>query len=155
MENVLSPSLAYLGKIVDTLEVERDTAFVIMPFKQPYASYYSMLYRPALESAGYRAFRAWGGLGSEDYCDLLLKLIAKCGLVWADASELSYNVLYEIGGTPTNIGHDDHDGLGNRALVTPGMKARQQSQRVGMTRNKRSPFVSWTRPLTLRCSTIS
>jgi len=47
VENVLSPSLAYLGKIVDTLEVERDTAFVIMPFKQPYASYYSMLYRPS------------------------------------------------------------------------------------------------------------
>jgi tetratricopeptide (TPR) repeat protein len=124
-ENALSPLLAYLGKIVDTLEVEHDTAFVIMPFKQPYASYYSMLYRPALESVGYRAFRAWGGLGSEDYCDLVLKLIAKCGLVWADASELNHNVLYEIGAahalgklsmivvrdedaasTPANIGHD-------------------------------------------------
>ena len=75
----------------------RETAFVIMPFKQPYASYYGTLYRPALESTGYRAFRAWGGLGSEDYCALLLKLIAKCGLVWADASELNYNVLYELG----------------------------------------------------------
>ena len=27
--------------------------------------------------------------------------------------------------------------------------------RYSMTKNKRSPFVSWTRPLTLRCSTIS
>ena len=125
VDDVLSPSLAYLGKIVEALEVERDTAFVIMPFRQPYASYYGTLYRPALESSGYRAFRAWGGLGSEDYCDLLLKLIAKCGLVWADASELNHNVLYEIGAahalgklsmivvceqdaanTPANIGHD-------------------------------------------------
>jgi hypothetical protein len=125
VDDVLSPSLAYLGKIVDTLAVEPDTAFVIMPFKQPYASYFGALYRPALESAGYRAFRAWGGLGSEDYCDLLLKLIGKSGLVWADVSELNYNVLYEIGaahalgklsmivvreedaaGTPANIGHD-------------------------------------------------
>jgi hypothetical protein len=27
--------------------------------------------------------------------------------------------------------------------------------RYSMTKNKRSPFVSWTRPLTLRCSTIT
>jgi hypothetical protein len=29
------------------------------------------------------------------------------------------------------------------------------NHRYSMTRNKRSPFVSWTRPRTLRCSTIS
>src|SRR6516225_7807667 len=29
------------------------------------------------------------------------------------------------------------------------------NQRYSMTKNKRSPFVSWTRPLTLLCSTIS
>src|SRR6266853_906723 len=29
------------------------------------------------------------------------------------------------------------------------------NHRYSMTKNKRSPFVSWTRPLTLRCSTIS
>ena len=28
------------------------------------------------------------------------------------------------------------------------------NQRYIMTKNKRSPFVSWTRPLALRCSTI-
>jgi len=27
--------------------------------------------------------------------------------------------------------------------------------RYSMTKKKQSPFVSWTRPLTLRCSTIS
>jgi hypothetical protein len=29
------------------------------------------------------------------------------------------------------------------------------NHRYSMTKNKRSPFVSWTRPLTLRCSTIT
>ena len=125
VDDILSPSLAYLGEIVDTLEPERDTAFVIMPFSQPYASYFSIFYRPSLEQAGFRAFRAWGGLSNEDYCDLLLKLIAKSGMVWADVSELNYNVLYEIGAAhafgklsmlvvredlatsiPANIGHD-------------------------------------------------
>ena len=125
VDEVLSPSLAYLADVVDQLEVEPDTAFVIMPFKAPYAGYFPTFYRPSLEQAGYRAFRAWGGLSSEDYCDLLLKLIAKSGIVWADVSELNYNVLYEIGAahalgklsmlvvsedsadaTPANIGHD-------------------------------------------------
>jgi tetratricopeptide (TPR) repeat protein len=125
VDDVLSPSLAYLGEAVDKLEIESDTAFVIMPFKQPYSSYFSTFYRPSLEASGYRAFRAWGGLSSEDYCDLLLKLIGKAGMVWADVSELNYNVLYEIGAShalgklsmlvvsedvastiPANIGHD-------------------------------------------------
>ncbi len=125
MDDVLSPSLAFLAEVVDGLEVEPETAFVIMPFKQPYASYFGKFYRPSLEAGGYRAFRAWGGLASEDYCDLLLKLIVKSGFVWADISELNYNVLYEIGAahafgklsmlvvrqdeagtTPANIGHD-------------------------------------------------
>jgi tetratricopeptide (TPR) repeat protein len=68
-----------------------------MPFKPPYAGYFATFYRPSLEATGYRAFRAWGGLSNEDYCDLLLKLIGKSGMVWADVSELNYNVLYEIG----------------------------------------------------------
>jgi tetratricopeptide (TPR) repeat protein len=125
VDEVLSPSLAWLAKVIDLLDVEVTTAFVIMPFKPPFASYFATFYRPALEEAGYRAFRAWGGLSNEDYCDLLLKLISKCGLVWADVSELNPNVLYEIGAshalgklsllvvretdastTPANIGHD-------------------------------------------------
>ncbi|HEX2120258.1 MAG TPA: tetratricopeptide repeat protein [Thermoanaerobaculia bacterium] len=125
VDKVLSPSLAWLAKAIDLLDVEEDTAFVIMPFKPPFASYFATFYRPALEEGGYRAFRAWGGLSNEDYCDLLLKLISKCGLVWADVSELNPNVLYEIGAahafgklsmivvrqddaaaTPANIGHD-------------------------------------------------
>lgn len=125
VDAVLSPFLLYLARAVDAMEVEPRTAFVIMPFKPPYSGYFSELYRPSLEQAGFRAFRAWGGLATEDYCDLLLKLIAKSGLVWADVSERNDNVLYEIGAahalgklgmlvvrtdlatsTPANIGHD-------------------------------------------------
>lgn len=125
VDSVLSPSLAYLSEIVEKLEAEEETAFVIMPFKQPYASYFEPFYSASLASAGYRAFRAWGGLSNEDYCDLLLKLIKKVGFIWADVSELNYNVLYEIGAAhafdklsmlivqeayadsiPANIGHD-------------------------------------------------
>ena len=67
---VLSPSLDYLREIVRRLPAEPDTAFVIMPFSAPYAAYYDAFYRPALEQCGYRAFRAWGGLATEDYADL-------------------------------------------------------------------------------------
>lgn len=81
---VLSPLLAYLARAIGAMEVEPRTAFVIMPFKPPYSGYFSQLYRPSLERAGFRAFRAWGGLATEDYCDLLLALIAKSGIVWAD-----------------------------------------------------------------------
>ena len=65
VEAVLSPSLAYLAEVVEALDVEPETAFVIMPFSAPYAEYFSTFYRPAPETAGMRAFRAWGGLGSE------------------------------------------------------------------------------------------
>lgn len=124
-DDVLSPSLAYLARVVAALEVEPRTAFVIMPFKPPFASYFASFYRPALEGAGYRAFRAWGGLASEDYADLLIALIRGSGAVWADVSGNNDNVLYEIGAahalgkismlvvraseaetTPANIGHD-------------------------------------------------
>jgi tetratricopeptide (TPR) repeat protein len=125
VDDVLSPSLAYLSEIVDGLEVEPDTAFVVMPFSPPYAGYFSTFYRPSLEKAGLRAFRAWGGLSSEDYGVLLLKLIGKSGFAWADVSEPNANVFYEVGAahafgklamivtredrahlTPANIGHD-------------------------------------------------
>ena len=125
VEEILSPSLGYLSEVVDQLAVEPDTAFVIMPFRNPYAAYFSTFYRPSLEAAGFRAFRAWGGLGSEDYGLLLLKLIQKSGMVWADVSEPNSNVFYEIGAAhafgklsmlvtsedradeiPANIGHD-------------------------------------------------
>ncbi len=125
IDDVLSPSLAYLAQVVEEMAIEPETAFVIMPFSQPYAGYYQTFYRPSMEQAGFRAFRAWGGLSWENYADLLVKLIAKSGIVLADISEGNRNVFYEIGAAhafgklsvlivaepfadqwPANIGHD-------------------------------------------------
>ena len=96
-DRVLAPSLAYLREIVARLPVEHDTAFVIMPFTAPYAGYYASFYRPALEHCGYRALRAWDGLDGADHADLVLALIDKAGLVWADVSELDPAAAYQIG----------------------------------------------------------
>ena len=96
-DRVLAPSLGYLREIVARLPVESDTAFVIMPFTAPYAGYYASFYRPALEHCGYRAFRAWAGLAGADHADLVLALMAKASLIWADVSELDPAVACEIG----------------------------------------------------------
>ena len=37
---------------------ETKNAFVLMPFKEPYNSYYSAIYKPALETASYNVTRA-------------------------------------------------------------------------------------------------
>jgi tetratricopeptide (TPR) repeat protein len=145
-DDVLSPALAYLARVVAALEVEPRTAFVIMPFRPPFDSYFASFYRPALEGAGYRAFRAWGGLASEDYADLLIALIRKSGAVWADVSGNNDNVLYEIGAahalgkismlvvrasdagaTPANIGHDAVVRYDDRAADWPGGMVRLSS----------------------------
>ena len=96
-DRVLAPSLGYLRDIVARLPVEGDTAFVVMPFSAPYAGYYASFCRPALEHCGYRAFRAWGGLAGAVHADVLLALIGKAGLVWADVSELDHAVACQIG----------------------------------------------------------
>jgi hypothetical protein len=96
-DRVLAPSLAYLRDVVARLPVESDTAFVVMPFTAPYAGYHASFYRPALEHCGYRTFRAWDGLSGADHADLLLALIDKAGLVWADVSELDPAAAYQVG----------------------------------------------------------
>jgi len=96
-DRVLAPSLGYLREIVARLPVESDTAFVVMPFTAPYAGYYASFHRPALEHCGYRAFRAWGGLAGADHHDLVLALLSKAGLIWADVSELDHAGACEIG----------------------------------------------------------
>ena len=134
--SVLEPALAYVSEIIADIPAdgEAQTAFVVMPFSDPFSGYFASFYRPALESAGYRAIRAWGGLSGENYGTLLNRLIEKSGLVWADVSkeregpnrgQRNLNVLYEIGvahafqrravivvdqadveGLPANIGND-------------------------------------------------
>src|SRR6185436_7467092 len=96
-DRILAPALAYLREVVARLPVEHDTAFVVMPFAAPYTGYHESFYRPALEHCGYRALRAWDGLSGADHADLLLALIDKAGLVWADVSEVDAAAAWQIG----------------------------------------------------------
>lgn len=61
-----------LADLLQPLGAEPDTCFVAMPFAQPYAGYFTRLYRPALERAGFRAIRAWGGLVDEEYYGVIV-----------------------------------------------------------------------------------
>jgi hypothetical protein len=125
IDSVLSPALRYLAGVIEATADEPDTAFVIMSFSPPYSDRFAEFYRPTLELAGFRCFRAWGGLSDENYGDLLIALISRCGAVWADVSEPNLNVYYEVGAAhalgkpamlvastehsvdvPANIGHD-------------------------------------------------
>jgi tetratricopeptide (TPR) repeat protein len=124
-DRVLAASLRYLRDILASLPVESETALVVMPATAPHAGYYATFHRPALEHCGYRALRAWHGGSAAESADLLLALLDKAGLIWADVSELDAAVAYQIGaaqalgklgvivvsedraaGVPAHIGHD-------------------------------------------------
>lgn len=86
-----------LADLLQPLPAESDTCFIAMPFARPYASYFGQLYRPALQRAGFRAIRAWGGLVDEEYYPFIAPLIARCALVLADLSAHNLNVANEVG----------------------------------------------------------
>lgn len=86
-----------LDDLLQPLAAEADTCFVAMPFKQPYADFFCRWYRPALQAAGFRAIRAWGGLADEEYYPFIAALIARCAGVLADLSARNLNVANEVG----------------------------------------------------------
>jgi len=90
-------SLLFLDEMLAALDLEPETAFVVMPFSDPYRKNFSTFYVPLLERVGYRGFRAWGGLASESYWELLLTLIEKSAAALVELSEPNLNVMYEIG----------------------------------------------------------
>lgn len=96
-DRVLAPALAYLREVVSRLAVEEDTALVIAPLSADYDAAFTDFVRPALEQCGYRVLRMWASMAGEDYADLQLAIVGRCGLVWADVSELDHDVLYRIG----------------------------------------------------------
>ncbi len=95
-ERVLAPALTYLRDVIARLPIEADTAFVIMP-PVPRDGCFDGFCRPTLELCGYRALRAWAGLAGEAYADLVLTLLGRVGLVWADVSEIDHDAAYQIG----------------------------------------------------------
>lgn len=97
IDHVLSPALRLLRDAIEPLEVDQRTAFVAMPFKPPYAGYFNTLYRPLANALESTALRMWGGLSGEDYVDLMLAVMRRCGTVIVDLSELNPNVIFELG----------------------------------------------------------
>lgn len=97
IDHVLSPALRLLREAIEPLPPDPKTCFVAMPFKPPYAGYFGTLYRPIATALDGSALRMWGGLSGEDYVELMLAVIRRCGTVIADLSELNPNVVFELG----------------------------------------------------------
>ena len=96
-DEIVTPALGLAVTLLRDRRPERNTCFLAMPFKDPYESYYDIYYRPLLAKAGFRWIRAWGGFGQEDFSPLLVTLILKSGAFFADLTESSPNVLWEVG----------------------------------------------------------
>jgi len=91
-------ALKFVHELLAPLPREPDTAFVAMSFTDSrVCGNFPTLYVPLLRKLGYRAIRAWGGLGDEDYQEAVLALISKCGVLLADITTHSPNVLHEVG----------------------------------------------------------
>lgn len=97
LSGLVTQAYLLLTDLLQPLPAEADTCFVAMPFKRPYADYYTCWYRPALQKAGFRAIRAWGGLGEEEYYPFIAPLIARCAGVLAELSAGNLNVANEVG----------------------------------------------------------
>ena len=97
LSGLVSRSYLLLTDLLQPLPAEVDICFVAMPFKRPYADYYTRWYRPALQHAGFRAIRAWGGLGQEEYYPFIAPLIARSAGVLAELSAGNLNVANEVG----------------------------------------------------------
>ena len=82
---------------IEPLPEEPSSAFVSMPFAEPFATRYRQFYVPLLRAQGFRALRAWGGVAFEDYWDLLVALIKKASGFLADITGNNLNVLHEVG----------------------------------------------------------
>jgi len=68
--------------------------------RQTFSGYYSLLYRPIANHMECSSFRMWGGLSGEEYVDLMLAVIRRCGILLADLTTLNPNVIYEVGVCP-------------------------------------------------------
>ena len=94
---MVSAALWLARACIEPLPEEPSSAFVSMPFAEPFATRYRQFYVPLLRAQGFRALRAWGGVAFEDYWDLLVALIKKASGFLADISGNNPNVLHEVG----------------------------------------------------------
>lgn len=76
---------------------ETRKAFVLMPFKEPYDSYYPAIFRPALEAARYLVARADDVFTPRPIMLDVQKAIVDADLILCEMSERNPNVFYELG----------------------------------------------------------
>ncbi|MCB2182143.1 MAG: hypothetical protein KQH63_08975 [Desulfobulbaceae bacterium] len=72
MNSLHSVSLSLVNEIISQLPEEEKTAFVVMPFSEPYDSNYVSFYRPLMSKFGYETIRAWGDISQENYYPMSL-----------------------------------------------------------------------------------
>ncbi|NNK92899.1 MAG: hypothetical protein HKP41_00970 [Desulfobacterales bacterium] len=92
-----SAGLVFIRDLLKPLRTARNTAFVAMPFAQPFDSYFVKFYTPLLKDLNYTTIRAWGGLSHENYQEIVHTLIRKSGIVLADLTSTNLNVIHEVG----------------------------------------------------------
>jgi hypothetical protein len=97
INSVLSPALGLLTATIKPLRRDSRMCFVAMPFAPPFSSYYTLLYQPIAAKMMCSSFRMWGGLSGEEYVDLMIAVIRRCGIFMADLTTLNPNVIYEVG----------------------------------------------------------
>lgn len=72
-------------------------AFVIMPFKEPYNSYYNQIFKPALEAANFLVSRIDDLFTPRPIIMDIQQSICEADLILCEMSERNPNVFYELG----------------------------------------------------------
>lgn len=92
------------GKAGD-FRVDYPSAFVIMPYREPYESLWKKAVKPAANSSGLECDRADESVRIGDLRDTVWSNILAAGLIVAEVSKENPNVFYELG-LATAIGKD-------------------------------------------------
>lgn len=75
-----------------------DSCFVMMPFREPYGSYYEKIYKPAIEKAGLKPVRADDEIfGTGKIIDQIWSGINEAKVLIAELTTRNANVFYELG----------------------------------------------------------
>ena len=85
---------------IDQIELLEETgkkAFVLMPFSDPFNSYYPSIFKPALEAAGYSVTRAGDLFLPRPIILDIQQSILDADLILCEMSDRNPNVFYELG----------------------------------------------------------
>ncbi len=96
-QEMMNACMQVLRELIMSIEEEKNTCFVAIPFVEPYLERYLDFYRAIAKNMNMLAIRAWGGLGNEDHQEMLFTLVAKSGALLADVTEPNANVSMEVG----------------------------------------------------------